>query len=163
MITTLIGGAGFIVFGVLNDIGWHRIGHWLSFVRNWALILLIVAFMLAIVGAWGVIQDVRHAIAGTRQLGVDLANADHLLAEQHQSMSRGAPMAKAFYAGFGQGRMDEIFRQVGPTARAQREALVAFTRRANDVSDWKRWTSVGLLLAGVALNFAANILSLYAS
>lgn len=162
-ITALIGGTGLVVFGVLHDIGWHRTGLWFSSARNWALILLIAAFVLAIIGAWGVIGDVRHGIASTRQLGADLANAEQLLSEQHQSMNRGAPLAQAFYARFGQEQMDEIFRQVGPTARAQREALVAFTRRSNEVSDWKRWASVGLLLAGVALNFSANILSLYAS
>lgn len=162
-ITAVIAGAGLILFGVLDDIGWHRIGHWFSTARNWALILLIVAFVLAIIGAWGVIGDVRHAIASTRQLGADLANAERLLSEQHQSMNRGAPLAQAFYTRLGQVQMDEVFRQVGPTARAQREALVAFTRRSNEVSDRKRWASVGLLLAGITLNFVANILSLYAS
>jgi hypothetical protein len=39
------------------------------------------------------------------------------------------------------------------------EAIAKYDLAQNDISDWRRWTAVGLLLGGVAVGFVGNILS----
>lgn len=50
--------------------------------------------------------------------------------------------------------------QTGPAQARQREALVAWVRAQNDISDYRRWIAVGLLLGGLVVGFVGNVVSL---
>jgi hypothetical protein len=56
---------------------------------------------------------------------------------------------------------EQFVDQTGPAAATQRRALVKYVTAQNDISDRRRWTSVGLLLGGLFVGFVGNVLSVY--
>jgi hypothetical protein len=124
------------------------------------LVLYIAAFVLQLVGAGGVIQDVRQSLRNGRKLRDDLADAKRVADEHRNAIQQGPAIVAEFGRRLGN-KTEQLIQQVGPASLRQREALVAYTTAQNDVSDLRRWGAVTLLVVGVVLAFAGNALSLY--
>lgn len=128
--------------------------------------LYVVAFLLQAAGATGVIQDVLTSIRNMRQLKVDLTDAE-VAADEHRRQiaeirdragARGLQKATARLA---EATGERFVDQTGPAAAIQRKALVKYVTSQNDISDFRRWGAVGLLLGGLVVGFVGNVLSLY--
>jgi hypothetical protein len=134
--------------------------------KNAALVLYAVAFALQMAGAVGVILDVRTSIGNMRQLKSDLAEAEDV-AERHRLQIgelRDNPrpfgldlLMSRLADNLGEAAID----QTGPAPAVQRRALLKYVTAQNDISNRRRWGAVGLLLGGVVLGFAGNVVSLF--
>ncbi|OBA79330.1 hypothetical protein A5633_17065 [Mycolicibacterium elephantis] len=131
--------------------------------RTRAILLFTVALVMQLAGAWLVILDVRQSIRHTRRLRADLATAENTAQEHHRALAEGPEVVRRFRAALGQQQTDQIVRQLGPTSLHQREALVRHLNAQNEISDFRRWGGVAILLAGVIVGFVANVVAvLYA-
>ncbi len=121
-----------------------------------ALVLYALAFTLQMTGAVGVIQDVRTSVRNMRHFKDDLTDAEAAADEHREQIEqlRGGPLGRLAEA------REHFVTQTGPAAAKERKALVKYVTAQNDISDCRRWTAVGLLLAGLFLGFVGNILSL---
>jgi len=124
------------------------------------LVLYMVAFVFQLLGAAGVIQDVRQSLRNARKLRDDLADAERVADEHRNAIQQGPAIVAQLGRRLGN-QTEQIIRQLGPASLRQREALVAYNTAQNDVSDLRRWGAVALLVLGVVLGFAGNVLSLY--
>lgn len=131
-----------------------------------ALILYVLAFLLELFGAIGVIQDVRTSIGNMRQLKSDLTDAE-AAADEHRrqiekvrNKARDPRFQQAMdqLAGVAQERFVD---QTGPAAAIQRRALVTYVTAQNNISDLRRWGAVALLLLGLGLGFLGNVVALH--
>lgn len=122
------------------------------------LVLYAVAFALQLVGAIGVIQDVRTSIANMGKFKTDLAAADDRAVEHRKVMDgSGNEFMRRTPAADG----DAWVWQVGPAGRLQRDAVVNYVNAQNDVSNRRRWGAVWLLLGGLFVGFVGNIVSVF--
>jgi hypothetical protein len=129
-----------------------------------ALVLYAVAFLMQMAGAYVVVQDVRTSIRNMRQLKDDLTEAE-ASADEHRrqiaklrSKPRGYGLQQAMERltdTLGEAAVD----QTGPAQAVQRRALVKYVTAQNDISNGKRWTAVWLLLLGLLVGFAGNVVS----
>jgi F0F1-type ATP synthase membrane subunit b/b' len=124
------------------------------------LVLYMVAFVFQLLGAAGVIQDVRQSLRNARKLRDDLADAERVADEHRNAIQQGPAIVAELGRRLGN-QAEQIIRQLGPASLRERQALVAYNTAQNDVSDLRRWGAVALLVLGVVLGFAGNVLSLY--
>ncbi|MGH3968461.1 MAG: hypothetical protein ACRDTV_10220 [Mycobacterium sp.] len=130
------------------------------------LILYVVAFLLQMTGAAGVIQDVRTSIRNMRQLKVDLTDAEAAADEHRRQIAEirdrpGAVGLQKVTARLAEVTGERFVDQTGPAPAIQRRALVKHVTAQNDISSLRRWGAVGLLLGGLVVGFIGNVLSLY--
>lgn len=106
------------------------------------LVLYVVGFLLQLVGAIGVIQDVRQSIRNTRQLRADLAAANQAADEHRRSIEQGPEHVAALGRALGE-RTDQVIWQLGPAGARQRQAVVNWATAQNEASSARRWTRSG--------------------
>ncbi|EHI13415.1 hypothetical protein KEK_09537 [Mycolicibacterium thermoresistibile ATCC 19527] len=129
--------------------------------RARAILLFAFALGMQLAGAVLVILDVWQTIRNTRRLKMDLAAAEGAVQEHHRSMIEGPPLARALHQAMGQDA-DRALRQMGPAGQMERQALVRHLNAQSEISDFRRWGGVAILVLGVVVGFVANVVALYA-
>lgn len=130
------------------------------------LVLYVVAFILQLVGAFGVIQDVRASVGNMLRLKTDLAEADAAAEDHRQKIAtvRNKPRdygLDRLMASIADSVGEVAVERTGPAPVVQRKALLRYVTSQNDLSGPRRWVPVWLLLGGLVIGFIGNVLSLY--
>ena len=124
-----------------------------------ALVLYTVGFLLQLLGAAGVIQDVVTSVRNMHGFKADLLAADEKAHEHRDVMEKSA---NDFIRQSTPAQRETYLWQLGPAAKMQRDAVVRYVTAQNDISSWRRWGAVGLLVLGVVIAFGGNLVALYA-
>ena len=130
------------------------------------LVLYVVAFVLQLAGAYGVIQDVRTGIGNMRLFKSDLTDAEEAAHEHRQMIAEVRNKPRGYGLDAAMAKLTDSIgeaavEQTGRAPAVQRRALLKYVTAQNDISTPRRWVPVWLLLVGLLVGFVGNVLSLY--